>query len=80
VAETLGQWRAAGVAAVVWDNAPSHTARLTREAGLPLVNLPPYSPELNPDERVIEDLRRVAAGQVYGAIERKMAAVEARLT
>lgn len=80
VAEVVGQWQADGVAALVWDNAPSHTATLVREVGLPLIGLPPYSPELNPAERVIEELRRAVEGEVYGDIERTMAAVEATLT
>ena len=79
VAETVAAWRAAGVAALVWDNAPSHTAHLVRAAGPPLVALPPYSPELNPAERVIEELRRAVEGEVYGDLERKVAVVEAEL-
>ena len=79
VAETVATWRADGVAALVWDNAPSHTAHLVRAAGPPLVALPPYSPELNPAERVIEELRRAVEGEVYGDLERKVAVVEAEL-
>lgn len=44
---------------VVLDNAPAHTAR---EVAVPenvmLVPLPPYSPELNPVERLWLDLKR----------------------
>ena len=79
VAETVAAWRAEGVAGVVGDNAPSHTAHLVRGAGPPLVRLPPYSPELNPAERVFEELRRAVEGEVYGDLERKVAAVEAEL-
>jgi hypothetical protein len=79
VAETLAAWRADGVGALVWDNAPSHTAKLVRGVGLPLVALPPYSPELNPAERVFQELRRAVEGLVYADIEQKMAAVEAAL-
>jgi hypothetical protein len=79
VAETVAAWRADGVAALVWDNAPSHLAHLVRGAGPPLVRLPPYSPELNPAERVFEELRRAVEGEVYGDLERKVAAVESEL-
>jgi hypothetical protein len=64
VAEGVEQWQAEGVAALVWDNAPSHTARHVRDVGLPLIGLPPYSPELNPAERVIEELRRAVEGEI----------------
>jgi hypothetical protein len=80
VAEVVTAWGAAGLAALVWDNAPSHTAKRVRALGLPLIALPPYAPELNPAERVFEELRRAIEGVVYGDIERKVAAVEAVLT
>lgn len=79
IAETITAWHADGVAALVWDNAPSHTAKLVHAVGLPLVGLPPYSPELNPPERVFEELRRAVEGVVYGDIAHKVAAVEAVL-
>ena len=52
--------------------ASSHRHELVRGVGLPLIGLPPYSPELNPAERVFEEVRRW--------IEEKVAAVEAYLT
>ena len=48
--------------------------------GLPLIGLPPYSPELNPAERVFEEVRRWTEGKVYHSIEDKVEAVEAFLT
>lgn len=75
-AETLIGWREEGVGAVVWDNHPSHRARVVREVGVPLLRLPSYAPELNPAERVFEELRRAVEGWVYGTIERKVAAVD----
>ena len=57
------------VAAVVWDGASSHRHKLVRGVGLPLIGLPPYSPELNPIE-----------GKVYPSLEDKVAAVAAYLT
>jgi hypothetical protein len=39
------------VATLVWDGAPEHQDEWVRELGMPLIGLPPYSPELNPAER-----------------------------
>lgn len=47
--------------------------------GFPLIEQPPYDPELNPVERVFEELRAQIEGIVYPSIEDKMAAVEAVL-
>ena len=68
------------VAAVVWDGAPSHRDKLVCGLGLPLIRLPPYSPELNPAERVFEEVRRWIEGKVYPSLEAKVAAVAAYLT
>ena len=43
--------------------------------GLPTVVQPAYSPELNPAERVFEEVRRWVEGGVYGSIEEKVEAV-----
>ena len=64
------------VDAVVWDGAPSHRERRVRGLGLPLVELPPYSPELNPAERVFHAIRRAVEGEVYATLADKQAAVE----
>ena len=68
------------VAAVVWDGAPSHRDHRVHGLGLPLIALPPYSPELNPAERVFEEVRRWIEGKVYPSLEAKVAAVVAYLT
>lgn len=74
-----GMQDATGLDAVVWDGAPSHRdARLDR-IGLPRIALPPYSPELNPAERVFEELRRATTGRVFATLDDKAAAVEAIL-
>jgi hypothetical protein len=65
--------------AVVWDGAPSHHDGRLPRIGLPLVALPPYSPELNPAERVFEELRAEIEGQVFTTLDAKVAAVEAIL-
>ena len=79
IAGVVKNWQEEGIAALVWDGAPSHRARSVQKMGMPLVGLPPASPELNPAERVFEELRRAIEGRVYGAIDRKMAAVEREL-
>ena len=83
VVEAVRTWAAGGLRAVVWDGAASHRARLVRDQaqarGLALVGLPPASPELNPAERVFEELRRAVEGRVYGTLDAKVAAVEREL-
>ena len=64
---------------LVWDNAPSHANAAVRAVGLPLVLLPPYSPELNPAERLFEEIRRRAEGTVYATLGDKVAAIQAFL-
>lgn len=65
--------------ALVWDGAPSHADAAVRAVGLPLVALPPYSPELNPAERLFEEVRRRVEGTVYPTLADKVDAVEAFL-
>lgn len=72
----LDDWRTEGVTTLVWDGAPAHQARLVREAGLTLVRQPPAAPELNPAERVFEELRRAVEGRVYPTLDAKVEAVE----
>ena len=68
-----------GLAALVWDRAATHHDRGVRALGLPLVEQPPASPELNPAARVFEELRRVVEGKVYATLEDKVQAVGAEL-
>jgi hypothetical protein len=65
--------------ALVWDGAPSHRDDAVRAVGIPLVGLPPYSPELNPAERLFEEVRRHVEGRVYATLADKVAAVNAFL-
>jgi DDE superfamily endonuclease len=65
--------------ALVWDGAPSHADAEVRGAGLTLVALPPYSPELNPAERLFEEVRRRVEGTVYATLDTKAAEVQAFL-
>ena len=59
--------------------APSHRDADVHGVGLPLVELPPYSPEPNPAERLFEDVRRRVEGKVYATLDDKVAEVEAFL-
>lgn len=79
LATVASAWQRAGVRAVVWDGVASHRARIVRALGLPLITQPPAAPELNPAERVFEELRRAVEGRTSPTIEAKMAAVEPEL-
>ena len=61
--------------ALVWDGASSHRDDAVRAVGVPLVTLPAYSPELNPAERLFEEVRRHVEGRVYATLADKVAAV-----
>jgi hypothetical protein len=65
--------------AVVWDGASSHRSEVVREVGFPLVQQPAYAPELDPVERLFEELRRVVEGKVYDSMAAKVAAIEGEL-
>lgn len=72
----LAAWELAGL---IWDGAPSHRGKSLQELPTRRVLLPPYSPELNPAERVFEELRRHVEGTVYESLRAKQATVEAYL-
>ncbi len=72
----LSEWALDGL---IWDRAPSHRAKSLRELPTKRVFLPSYSPELNPAERVFEEVRRRVEGLVYDSIEDKQAEVESYL-
>lgn len=69
----LQEWN---LPAVVWDGAPAHRAKAMNELDTTRVRLPPYSPELNPAERVFEEVRRWTEGRVYDSLEEKQSAAE----
>jgi hypothetical protein len=79
IAQAVRAWKSADVEAVVWDRAGGHRTRSVHEGGVILVEQPAGSPELNPPERVFEELRRRIEGAPYATIEDKMAAIEAEL-
>jgi hypothetical protein len=64
---------------LVWDNAPSHRDDEITDLDLAFVGLPPYSPELNPAERLFEEVRRHVEGRVYATLDDKVAEVQAFL-
>lgn len=68
-----------GLDAIVWDGAGAHRGKQLRELPTARIFLPPYSPELNPAERVLEEIRRRVEGRVYASLDVKQAAVDAYL-
>jgi transposase len=74
-----GWQRNTDLEAVVWDGASSHRSKVVQDLGFPLVVQPAYAPELNPVERLIEELRRVVEGKVYDTLHAKVTAIEAEL-
>ena len=65
--------------ALVWDGARGHRGEMVRSVGLATIIQPPYSPELNPAERVFQEVRRWVEGRTYGSIDEKVEAVDAYL-
>lgn len=72
----LASW---GLDAVVWDGAGAHRGKQLRALPTARVVLPPYSPELNPAERVFQEVRRRVEGRVSATLDDKQAEVEAYL-
>jgi len=79
IAKVVEHWQTKGIEIMVWDRAPGHRGKEVKKVGVKLIEQPPYSPELNPSERVFEELRRKVEGKVYGDIEAKKAAIEREL-
>ncbi len=81
--ELLGMVRAVqqqtDLRALVWDGAPSHREARVPALGLPLMSLPPSSPEPNPAERFFQEVRRAVEGEPYATLDDKVAAVQAVL-
>ena len=79
IAPVVEQWTDDGVDSIVWDRARGHRGPAYRDVRVKLIEQPPYSPELNPAERVFEYLRSKVEGRVFGTIAAKKQAVEAEL-
>jgi transposase len=82
--QALVRWRAGkkGRLVLIWDNAPCHVAKVvTAEAarlGIEVVNLPGYSPDLNPIERLWDWMREeVTRGVSHGSVAELIAACQA---
>lgn len=73
----LAEWQ---LDCVIWDGAGSHRGKRLRDLPTRRVVLPPYAPELNPAERVFEEIRRQVEGRVYESLDAKEAVVERYLT
>lgn len=61
---------------MIWDGTGSHRGKRLRDLPTRRVFLPPYAPELNPAERVFEEIRHQVEGRVYESLEAKEAVVE----
>ena len=61
---------------VVWDGASSHRGKQMGQVGFARIFLPAYSPELNPAERVFEEVRRQVEGRVYTSLMAKRDAID----
>ncbi|MCI0419230.1 MAG: IS630 family transposase [Acidobacteria bacterium] len=62
--------------AVIWDGASAHGGKAMGEVGFERISLPPYSPELNPCERVFEWLRGQIEGEVYASLQHKRRVID----
>jgi hypothetical protein len=79
IAEAVEYWQAHGIQAVVWDRGGSHRAPEVQKCSLRRIEQPAAAPELNPAERVFEELRRAVEGEPYATLEQKVALVEREL-
>jgi hypothetical protein len=79
IAQAVEHWQAQGIAAVVWDRAGGHRAPAVQQLAMMRIEQPAAAPELNPAERVFEELRRAVEGDPYATIDEKVAVVEREL-
>lgn len=79
IAPVLKKWATLGWKMIVWDQARGHRGPAYDDVKVQRIEQPPYSPELNPAERIFEYLRAKIEGKVYGTIAAKKAAVEVEL-
>jgi hypothetical protein len=78
-APLVQRWGEDGASVIVWDRARGHRGPAYEYVAVQLIEQPPYSPELNPAERVFEYLRGKVEGLVHGTIDAKKGATEAEL-
>jgi transposase len=79
IAPVVQSWSEAGVKTLVWDRARGHRGPTYDGSTVQRIEQPPYSPELNPAERVFAYLRDRIEGFVYGTVAHKQHAVEREL-
>jgi len=79
IAPIVKGWEDKGVSAIVWDGARGHHGPAYEGVQVPLIQQPPYSPELNPAERIFEYLRDRVEGHVYGTLTAKRRAIDTEL-
>lgn len=79
IAQAVEHWQAQGIRAVVWDRAGGHRAPAVQQLAVVRIEQPAAAPELNPAERVFEELRRAVEGEPYATLEEKIAVVEREL-
>ena len=72
----LAAWK---LACVVWDGAGAHRGKTLADLLTARVRLPASSPELNPAERVFQEVRRHVEGRVYPSLQAKQDAADAYL-
>ena len=72
----LSNWQ---VDCVIWDGAASHRGKKVGDLHFERVFQPPYSPEVNPVERIFEEVRRHIEGRIYDTLEAKKTAAETYL-
>ncbi len=74
--EHLGEAYANHHLVIVLDNAPSHRSKeIACPQNVSLLNLPAYSPELNPVERWFQEFRRALSNRVFENVEMLQAAL-----
>lgn len=61
---------------VIWDGARSHHGQAIGDLTTQWIFLPPYSPELNPAERVFAEIRREVEGIGYPSLMAKQYAID----
>ena len=62
IAPVLENWSEQGWEIVVWDRARSHRGSAYDDVKVQRIEQPPYSPQLNPAERIFEYLRDKVEG------------------
>ena len=76
LAPVVAAWKEAGLHGLVWDGAGSQRGKPVRAVGLPTVVQPAASLELNPAERVFEEVRRAGEGRTSPTLTDTVTAVE----